>query len=100
MVLAHVGGKLLLVSAGVPSLGAGKVRPRDAAAGWGTDAEHKARVPDDPFFKKFAAEASRAQIAIDVFSFRQERMRVEKGGKGGRVGGPPPALNRAADRRP
>ncbi len=27
------------------------------------------RVPDDPFYKRFAAEASRFQICIDVFAF-------------------------------
>ena len=45
------------------------MKPRDSTAAWGTDAEAKVRQPDDPFFKKFAAEASRMQIAVDVFSF-------------------------------
>ena len=35
---------------------------------WGTDQECKLRQPDDPFYKKFAAECSRVQIAIDVFA--------------------------------
>ena len=69
MAMAHCGGKLLLFATAVPSLGAGKLRPRDPAASWGTDAEHRLRGPEDPFFKKFAAEASRAQVAVDVFSF-------------------------------
>lgn len=34
---------------------------------WGTDQECKLRQPDDPFYKKFAAECSRVQIAIDIF---------------------------------
>lgn len=50
--------------------GVGKVRKRDNAAVWGTEGEHKLRLPDDPFYKKFAAEASRAQMAIDIFCFR------------------------------
>ena len=70
MAMSHVGGKLLLFQAAPPSAGAGRVRARDASATtWGTDAEPRSRVPEDPFFKKFAAEASRAQIAVDVFSF-------------------------------
>ena len=69
MAMAHCGGKLLLFATSVPSLGAGRLRPRDPAASWGTDAEHRLRGPEDPFFKKFAAEASRAQVAVDVFSF-------------------------------
>jgi len=70
MAMSHVGGKLLLFQAAPPAAGAGKVRARDgSAAAWGTDAEPRSRVPEDPFFKKYAAEASRAQIAVDVFSF-------------------------------
>jgi protein transport protein SEC24 len=69
MAMSHVGGKLLLFQAAPPAAGAGRVRARDNAAAWGTDAEPRSRVPEDPFFKKYAAEASRAQIAIDVFSF-------------------------------
>ena len=45
----------------------GKIKNRDNAALWGTDSEHKLRNPDDPFYKKFAAECSRVQIAVDVF---------------------------------
>ena len=48
--------------------GLGKVRTRDNATVWGTDQECKLRQPDDPFYKKFAAECSRVQIAIDVFA--------------------------------
>eukprot|EP00884_Botryococcus_braunii_P006881 jgi/Botrbrau1/16194/Bobra.354_1s0001.3 len=58
---------LRLVYAGV-----GKVRKRDNAAAWGTDSEHKLRLPDNLFYKKFAAEASRAQMAIDIFCFSSE----------------------------
>lgn len=47
--------------------GVGKIKNRDNAALWGTDSEHKLRNPDDPFYKKFAAECSRVQIAVDVF---------------------------------
>ena len=48
--------------------GLGKIKTRDNAAVWGTDQECKLRQPDDPFYKKFAAECSRVQIAIDVFA--------------------------------
>ena len=47
--------------------GLGKIKNRDNAALWGTDSEHKLRNPDDQFYKKFAAECSRVQIAVDVF---------------------------------
>ena len=55
-------------SAYVSGAGVGRVKPRDNASVWGTDNEAKVRNPEDLFFKKFAAECSRVQIAIDVFS--------------------------------
>ena len=48
--------------------GLGKIKTRDNAALWGTEQECKLRQPDDPFYKKFAAECSRVQIAVDVFA--------------------------------
>ncbi|CAL8469171.1 g8712 [Coccomyxa elongata] len=67
LAMQDFGGKLLLFQSAVPSLGVGKIKNRDNAALWGTDSEHKLRNPDDPFYKKFAAECSRVQIAVDVF---------------------------------
>jgi protein transport protein SEC24 len=69
MAMSHVGGKLLLFQGSPPSLGAGKVKPgRDNPSLYGTDREPSLRAPDDPFFKRFAAEASRYQITLDVFA--------------------------------
>ena len=52
-----------------PVLGCGKIKNRDNHSMWNTDQEHKLRVPEDAFWKKYAAECSRVQIAVDVFSF-------------------------------
>ncbi len=65
-----IGGKLLLFQTSVPNVGVGKITQRDNPTLYNTDSEHRLRVPEDIFFKKFAAEASKAQISIDVFSFR------------------------------
>ena len=46
----------------------GKIKTRDNQTLWGTDQECKLRQPDDPFYKRFAAECSRVQIAVDVFA--------------------------------
>lgn len=71
MVMSQVaGGKLLLFQSAVPSVGVGKIKNRDNAALYGTENEHKLRIPEDPFYKRFAAECSRVQISIDVFAFR------------------------------
>jgi protein transport protein SEC24 len=69
MVICHIGGKMLLFQAAVPTVGAGKVKNRENAALYGTDREATLRVPEDPFFKKFAAECSRVQITVDTFVF-------------------------------
>jgi protein transport protein SEC24 len=69
MAMSHVGGKLLLFQGSPPSCGAGRVKAgRDNPALYGTDREPSLRAPDDPFFKRFAAEASRYQITLDVFA--------------------------------
>jgi len=52
-----------------PVAGCGKIKNRDNHSMWNTDQEHKLRVPEDAFWKKYAAECSRVQIAVDVFSF-------------------------------
>ena len=49
--------------------GAGKIKLRDNASLYGSDAEHKLRVPEDIFYKKYAAECSKQQISINVFAF-------------------------------
>ncbi|EFJ52467.1 hypothetical protein VOLCADRAFT_72688 [Volvox carteri f. nagariensis] len=67
MVTSHIGGKLLLFQSSVPSLGVGKVKNRDNPSAYGTEREPALRNPDDPFFKRYAAECSRVQITVDVF---------------------------------
>lgn len=69
LVMNHIGGKLLLFQAAAPSLGIGRIKARDNPALYGTDRECSLRTPDDPFYKKYSAEASRFQICIDVFAF-------------------------------
>lgn len=66
--MAHVGGKMLVFSATMPNMGVARLKNRDNAAAYGTDREHNLRGPEDPFWKKMAAECSRVQIAVDVFS--------------------------------
>ena len=56
--------------AGYLGAGVGKGKARDNHALYGTDNEPRLRSADDPFYKKFAAECSRYQIAVDIFSFR------------------------------
>jgi hypothetical protein len=59
LVMNHIGGKLLLFQAAAPSMGIGRIKARDNPALYGTDREYSLRTPDDPFYKRFSAEASR-----------------------------------------
>ncbi len=74
MVMAHLGGKLMLFQSAAPSLGIGKIKARDNPQLYGTDKEATIRNPDDPFYKRFAAECSKAQISVDIFSFSSQYM--------------------------
>lgn len=72
MVSSHLGGKLLLFQSSVPSLGVGRVKARDNPQLYGTEREPGLRNPDDPFFKRYAAECSRVQLTVDVFAMSMQ----------------------------
>lgn len=74
LVMSHLGGKMLLFQGSAPTLGAGKFKAREQLAAYGTEREAALRNPEDPFFKRFAAEASRQQITLDVFAAAPEPM--------------------------
>ena len=68
LVMNHLGGKLLLFQGSTPSLGAGRAKAqREQLSFYGTEREPSLRNPEDPFFKRYAAEASRVQITLDAF---------------------------------
>ncbi|CAN6234253.1 unnamed protein product [Urochloa humidicola] len=73
MVMSQIGGKLLVFQSTLPSLGIGRLRLRgDDVRAYGTDKEHTLRVPEDPFYKQMAAEFTKNQIAVDIFSFSEK----------------------------
>eukprot|EP00198_Chlamydomonas_reinhardtii_P012637 XP_001701974.1 COP-II coat subunit [Chlamydomonas reinhardtii] len=72
MVSSHIGGKLLLFQSSVPSLGVGRVKNRENPSAYGTEREPGLRNPDDPFYKRYAAECSRVQITVDVFAMAMQ----------------------------
>jgi len=62
------GGKMLLFQTTPPSKGPGKIQAgRENPALYGTDREHTLRTNADGFWRSFASECSKAQVAIDVF---------------------------------
>jgi protein transport protein SEC24 len=69
MVMAHLGGKMLVFQTAVPSLGIGKIKVgRENPNLYNTEKEATLRCPDDAFYKGFAAECSRVQIGVDIFT--------------------------------
>ena len=69
LAIQHVGGKLLLFSCALPSVGDGKCKQREDARLFGTDREHSLRNPEDGWYKKMAAECSRVQVCVDLWAF-------------------------------
>eukprot|EP00898_Chlorokybus_atmophyticus_P002080 jgi/Chlat1/2873/Chrsp195S03018 len=70
MVVSPIGGKMLVFQSSLPTLGVGRLTVRgDDPRVYGTDREQNLRVAEDASYKKLAAECSRVQICVDVFSF-------------------------------
>lgn len=66
----QLGGKLLIFQSTLPSLGVGRLRLRgDDPRIYGTDKEHTTRTPEDPFYKQMAADFTKYQIAVNVYTF-------------------------------
>jgi len=67
--ISQIGGKLLVFQSTLPSIGAGRLLSRDDARGYEANSkEHELRNPADNFYKSMAAECSRQQVCVDVFT--------------------------------
>lgn len=54
----------------LPSLGVGRLKLRgDDPRVYGTDKEHALRIPEDLFYKNMAAECTKYQIGVNVYTF-------------------------------
>ncbi|EJD51234.1 hypothetical protein AURDEDRAFT_111848 [Auricularia subglabra TFB-10046 SS5] len=63
------GGKLVALSASLPTLGAGALKNREDPKILGTAKESALLQAGSPFYKTFAIECSRAQVSVDMFLF-------------------------------
>jgi len=71
-VIKHIGGKLLVFQSNLPLLGVGKLENREDPRILGTDKEVTLFNPSESaggFYKDFALDCSRQQIAVDLFLF-------------------------------
>ncbi|KAI9509246.1 CPII coat sec24 protein [Russula earlei] len=64
-----IGGKLVVLSSSLPSVGAGALKNREDPKILGTPKESSLLQTASPFFKSFAIECSRAQVSVDMFLF-------------------------------
>ncbi|VFQ95462.1 unnamed protein product [Cuscuta campestris] len=70
MIMNQLGGKLLIFQNTLPSLGIGRLMLRgDDPRLYGTDKEHMLRIPEDPFYKQMAADFTKYQISVNVYTF-------------------------------
>ncbi|CAM9942834.1 unnamed protein product, partial [Hapterophycus canaliculatus] len=70
-VMGHVGGKMVVLCASLPSTGEARLKHRENPRVLGTDREHmllKAET-DQPWYQKKAVDFSKLQICVDLFLF-------------------------------
>ncbi|KAL4071423.1 Sec23/Sec24 trunk domain-containing protein [Scleroderma yunnanense] len=67
--MAPIGGKIIVLSASLPNVGAGVLKNREDPKVLGTTKESGLLQPASPFYKTFAIECSRAQVSVDMFLF-------------------------------
>ena len=63
------GGKLVALSASLPTLGAGALKNREDPKILGTPKESALLQAGSPFYKTFAIDCSRTQVSVDMFLF-------------------------------
>ncbi|KZT71854.1 hypothetical protein DAEQUDRAFT_763356 [Daedalea quercina L-15889] len=67
--MTPIGGKIVVLSASLPSIGAGALKNREDPKILGTSKESGLLQAASPFYKTFAIECSRAQVSVDMFLF-------------------------------
>ncbi|KLO13344.1 CPII coat sec24 protein, partial [Schizopora paradoxa] len=65
--ISAVGGKLIVLSASLPSLGEGSLKNRVDPKILGTSKESSLLQPASSFYKTFAIDCSRSQVSVDMF---------------------------------
>jgi protein transport protein SEC24 len=73
LISQHVGGKVVVVQACLPTLGPGKLKPREGPRMLGGDKEHTLFAPDASddglLYKTKAVDFSKQQLSVDFFLF-------------------------------
>ncbi|KAF8251896.1 COPII component protein [Wilcoxina mikolae CBS 423.85] len=67
--ICAIGGKMVVLTATLPSVGAGKLEMREDKKVLGTSKENSLLQTGNSFYKSFAVECSKNQVSIDMFLF-------------------------------
>jgi protein transport protein SEC24 len=67
--IQSVGGKVIVLTASLPNMGAGKLEMREDKKLLGTSKESGLLQTGNSFYKSFAVECSKNQVSIDMFLF-------------------------------
>ncbi|KAF2012139.1 COPII component protein [Aaosphaeria arxii CBS 175.79] len=74
--ISPVGGKIVVLSATLPTLGVGALTMREDKKLLGTSGEAKLLQTENSFYKSFAVECSKNQVSIDMFLFSSQYQNV------------------------
>lgn len=67
--VSHIGGKIMVLSASLPNVGAGALKSREDAKILGTAKESSLLQAATGFYKTFAIDCSRSQVSVDMWLF-------------------------------
>ena len=67
--ISAIGGKIIVLTASLPTIGAGKLENREDKKVLGTSKETALLQTGNSFYKSFAVECSKNQVSIDMFLF-------------------------------
>ncbi|ROW15749.1 hypothetical protein VPNG_02041 [Cytospora leucostoma] len=70
--ISPLGGKIVVLSASLPSVGNGKLEMREDKKLLGTSKESSLLQTANSFYKSFAVECSKNQVSIDMFLFSSQ----------------------------
>lgn len=67
--ICAIGGKMIVLTASLPNIGAGKLEMREDKKMLGTGKESSLLQTANSFYKSFAVECSKNQVSVDMFLF-------------------------------
>lgn len=70
--ISALGGKIVVLTASLPNVGAGKLEMREDKKLLGTSKEGSLLQTGNSFYKSFAVECSKNQVSIDMFLFSSQ----------------------------